>query len=129
MRGWVRRCAPVDSFVEAVWRERQGRRMGDSKKSSAAEAAVAAHYGLLLGIQSPWFVQQVDLQLEGQSVEVKLGYDSAMAVSCPHCQRACGGYDHAPERQWRHLDVMQFTTVIRARVPRCQCPTHGVVTA
>ena len=24
---------------------------------------------------------------------------------------------------------MQFMTVIRARVPRCQCPEHGVVTA
>jgi len=27
-----------------------------------------------------------------------------------------------------HLNVMQFLTVIRARIPRCRCPEHGVKT-
>jgi len=34
----------------------------------------------------------------------------------------------APERTWRHLDTMQFTTLIRARTPRSDCPEHGVKT-
>ena len=95
---------------------------------SPADAAVAAHYGLLLGIASPWEVRRVDLQLEAQRVEVDVAHGPSAALACPECKRACPGYDHAPERQWRHLDVMQFTTIIRARVPRCQCPAHGVVT-
>jgi transposase len=99
-----------------------------SKKTSAAEVAVAAHYGLLLGIESPWQVQRVDLKLEAQRVDVEVAHDWAAAVVCPECGRSCPRYDHAPQRQWRHLDVMQFMTVIRARVPRCQCPEHGVVT-
>ena len=96
--------------------------------TAAAEAAVAAHYGLLLGIKSPWQVKQVDLKLNGQRVDVAIGHDQEAAVTCPECKRTCPRYDHAPERQWRHLDVMQFMTVIHARVPRCQCPEHGVVT-
>ena len=99
-----------------------------SKQSTAAEAAVAAHYGLLLGIHSPWQVHRVDLQLKANRVEVDVEHDPGSAVACPRCRRACPRYDHAPQRQWRHLDVMQFATIIRARVPRCQCPEHGVVT-
>ncbi len=100
-----------------------------AESTHAAEAAVAAHYGMLLGIQSPWQVKRVELKLEAKRVDVELGHDASAAVACPECGRACPRYDHAPERQWRHLDVMQFMTVIRARVPRCQCPEHGVVTA
>ena len=99
-----------------------------SNKISAAEAAVAAHYGLLLGIQSPWLVRRADPDLATQQVPIVVAHGSEGAVQCPHGQRACARYDHTAERQWRHLDGMQFTTIIRARVPRCQCPEHGVVT-
>jgi len=99
------------------------------ESTEAAEAAVAAHYGMLLGIESPWQVKRVELKLEAKRVDVELEHDASAAVKCPQCGRACGRYDHAPERQWRHLDVMQFMTVIRARVPRCECAEHGVVTS
>jgi transposase len=97
-------------------------------KPTAAEVSVAAHYGLLLGIGSPWQVKEVDLKLQEQRVEVEVGYESGASVACPQCGQACPRHDHAPQRQWRHLDVMQFTTIIRARVPRCRCPEHGVLT-
>jgi len=73
-------------------------------------------------------VKSVDLNLEAQRVEIEVEHDPAAAVKCRECGKECPRYDHAPERQWRHLDVMQFTTSIRARAPRCQCPEHGVVT-
>jgi transposase len=38
----------------------------------------------------------------------------------------CGLYDQGPQRAWRHLDTMQFETVLQARVPRVHCPQHGV---
>ncbi|MFN5322613.1 MAG: transposase family protein [Planctomycetota bacterium] len=31
-------------------------------------------------------------------------------------------------RTWRHLDLMQFETILRARVPRSDCPSCGVKT-
>ena len=42
--------------------------------------------------------------------------------------RECSIHDSAPERTWRHLDTMQFETLIRARTPRSECPEHGVKT-
>jgi len=41
---------------------------------------------------------------------------------CPHCQsKAIGGYDHAPERRWRHLNVCQLQAQIVCALPRGQC--------
>lgn len=93
-----------------------------------AKAAVAAHYGLLLGISSPWEVREAKLEVERRRVDIEVVHGAGRSVGCPQCKRECPRHDHAPERIWRHLDVMQFTTEIRARLPRCACPEHGVVT-
>ena len=61
-----------------------------AESTHAAEAAVAAHYGMLLGIQSPWQVKRVELKLEAKRVDVELGHDASAAVACPECGRACG---------------------------------------
>lgn len=86
------------------------------------------HYGLLLGIKSPWGVSGVKLDLAGKRVEIGLEWAQGQGVSCAQCGRECTMADHAPERTWRHLDTMQFETLIRARVPRSNCPEHGVKT-
>jgi len=86
------------------------------------------HYGLLLGIELPWQVQEVNLDLAGKRVEIALAWSRRGKAQCPVCGQSCSLYDLAPERTWRHLDTMQFETVIRARVPRVECPTDGVKT-
>jgi transposase len=86
------------------------------------------HYALLLGIGSPWAVKTVELKLAEKKVEIELGWQWGSDAKCPECGRACSIHDRAPERTWRHLDTMQFTTLIRARTPRAACPAHGVKT-
>jgi transposase len=86
------------------------------------------HYALLLGIHSPWEVNTVELKLQDQKVEIELGWQAGQRAACPVCGRDCPLHDSAPERTWRHLDTMQFTTLIRARTPRTDCPEHGVKT-
>lgn len=86
------------------------------------------HYALLLGVGSPWEVKAVNLKLEEKRVEIELGWQWGSAACCPECGRACSIHDTAAERTWRHLDTMQFETLIRARVPRSDCPDHGVKT-
>lgn len=86
------------------------------------------HYALLLGIGSPWVVKGVELKLAEKKVEIELGWQWGSAAKCPECGRGCSIHDSAPERMWRHLDTMQFETLIRARTPRAACPEHGVKT-
>jgi transposase len=86
------------------------------------------HYALLLGIGSPWQVKAVELKLAEKQVDIELGWQWGEAAKCPECGRECSIHDSAPERTWRHLDTMQFETLIRARVPRADCSEHGVKT-
>src|ERR1039458_8755760 len=86
------------------------------------------HYAALLGVGSPWEVKNVELKLQDRKVEIELGWQWGSEAKCPECGRACSIHDCAPERTWRHLDTMQFATLIRARTPRANCPEHGVRT-
>lgn len=51
--------------------------------------------------------------------------DDGAQWRCPECGRPSPRYDKRA-RQWRHLDTMQFKTLLEAEVPRIQCPEHGV---
>jgi transposase len=92
------------------------------------DSELQKHYAQLLGIGSPWEVKSVELKLTEKKVEIELGWQWGEAAKCPECGRECSIHDCAPERTWRHLDTMQFTTLIRARTPRSDCPEHGVKT-
>ena len=92
------------------------------------ESELQQHYAQLLGLGSPWEVKTVALKLPEKQVEIELGWQWGTAAKCPECGRECSIHDCAPERTWRHLDTMQFTTLLRARTPRAQCPEHGVKT-
>ena len=82
-------------------------------------------YAKILGIKSPWEVTDVKLNLSEKKVEVFLATKAGKRMPCPVCNQPCPGYD-SKERQWRHLDTCQLQTVLVARVPRVECPTHGV---
>jgi transposase len=85
------------------------------------------HYRLLLGLDAAWRVDRVDLALDELQVEIDVSHRGG-TLTCPDCERACSQADLAPEREWRHLDTMQFQTIVRARVPRAKCPQCGVKT-
>ena len=95
---------------------------------TSMDTELQKHYALLLGIGSPWGVKTVELKLAEKTVEIELDWQWGQAAKCPECGVACSIHDCAPERTWRHLDTMQFTTLIRARTPRANCPAHGVKT-
>jgi transposase len=83
-------------------------------------------YATILGLQAPWTVERVEVELKGNAVHVWLKREEGAAVECPQCREPRPVYDHR-EREWRHLDTCQLQTRLHARVPRVQCPTHGVV--
>jgi transposase len=86
------------------------------------------HYRKLLGLESPWNVTEIDLDVKRQRVDIQLVHEKGHKVKCPECGESCPVHDEAPERQWRHLDTMRFETILRARVPRAKCRECGVKT-
>jgi transposase len=70
----------------------------------------------MLGLRDPWRVKGVQLDMKGQKVvvEVEVKAGSQWAGEDGELLPVHGW----EEREWRHLDTMQFETVIRARVPR-----------
>ena len=79
----------------------------------------------LLGLSRPWFVDRVELTLEKAEVHVYVGHQD-VRWRCPECEEEGATYDHGEERVWRHLDTMQYTTLLHARPPRMSCSEHGV---
>jgi len=83
-------------------------------------------YQYLLGLESPWLVKSVALDVQQQKVDVRAEHPVNSSWPCPKCGCHLPVYDHSPERTWRHLDSCQFKTYLHARIPRVNCQEHGV---
>lgn len=77
-----------------------------------------ALYEHLLGIQTPWQVQSVDMAIEAQRITVRVALKEGQVWADPTCARARAHIHGWSERTWRHLDTCQFETIICARVPQ-----------
>ena len=83
-------------------------------------------YQCLLGLNQPWTVERVELDMARMRVDVYVEHPKGTRLTCPECAQARAVYDHLAERVWRHLDSCQFLTYLHARPPRISCPQHGV---
>ncbi len=83
------------------------------------------HYRLLLGLDDTWDVADVRLDLKANRVSIALAHRPGVRVACPECGASCTVYDHNDQRTWRHLDTMQFETLLTARLPRADCAKCG----
>lgn len=83
-------------------------------------------YHHLLGLKEPWFVSDVQLDVENQRVDVWVDHGKGLHWPCPECGVEGTLHDHGEERVWRHLDSCQFQTFLHARPPRVVCSEHGV---
>jgi len=80
----------------------------------------------ILGLQVPWRISRVALDTATQRVDLWVEHAADVRWTCPECATDVACRDHADERVWRHLDICQFQTFLHARVPRVECPTHGI---
>jgi transposase len=90
-----------------------------------ARAHLTQHYEQLLGLEPPWRIQEVDLDHDATEVRIRIALTTRGRLRCPVCQALCGRHDHRT-RRWRHLDTMQYRTILEAEVPRVRCQEHGV---
>lgn len=83
-------------------------------------------FSKILGIQSPWFISRVNIDETAQRVDIYVTQEKGILACCPECEEFYSVYDHSPERVYRHLNVCQMAAYIHVRLPRVNCPTHGV---
>lgn len=92
-------------------------------------------WGVMLGIEWPWQVLSVELEIGGRipgrrptgrsmyligTVRVSVQHSSSGKMRCPVCGASCVRHDHRA-RRWRYLDTMQFAMLVTALVPRAIC--------
>ena len=78
----------------------------------------------ILALGETWRVARMDYQESESKILIRVEETPALWAqeSCPHCQsKTVRGYDHAPERRWRHLNVCQLPSEIVCALPRGEC--------
>lgn len=95
-------------------------------------SSVAKHYGLLkhyemlLGLGHPWRVADVELSPDVQRLEIRVEHLPGLPGCCSGCARQLPLKDSASQQSWRHLNTMQFETILIAEIPRVDCPECGL---
>jgi transposase len=81
-----------------------------------------------LGLSPPWHLvgQRLDTTVNPHILHLDVAADRGSLFACPVCGRACKAHDFT-EFTWRHLNFFQHHCHITAKVPRTNCPDHGVL--
>lgn len=84
-------------------------------------------FTLGLGIEPPWRIvsQHLDTGKQPHELRIELASERGGQFPCPECGVLCKAHDFS-EHTWRHLNFFQHHCYITARLPRVDCPQHGV---
>lgn len=84
-------------------------------------------FALGLGLEAPWNLsgQRLDIEKRPHELHLEVVADRGALFPCPDCRRACKAHDFE-SFTWQHLNFFQHHCFITARVPRVDCPDHGI---
>ncbi|WPR77951.1 ISL3 family transposase [Algoriphagus sp. NG3] len=71
----------------------------------------------LLNLEDGWEVQSIETDLGNAEIYISISC-RLQELADDQTGELCKVYDHAPEREWRHLDTMQYKTYIKCKLPR-----------
>ena len=83
-------------------------------------------FSQMLGLKDPWYITDIQLNTERKRIDIYIEHRKGIRFPCPQCECFTGIYDHTEEREFRHLNIMQMASYLHVRVPRVNCPEHGV---
>jgi len=80
-----------------------------------------------LGVTPPWRLadQHLETGKTPHVLKIRLEADRGAKFPCPECEALCKAHDFK-EFTWRHLNFFQHHCYITAKVPRTDCPNHGI---
>ncbi|SDD88719.1 Transposase [Algoriphagus faecimaris] len=71
----------------------------------------------LLQLEDGWFVESVETDFKQEEIYIQIEC-VLEELEDAETGELCRVYDHAPVREWRHLDTMQYRTFLRCKLPR-----------
>jgi len=84
-------------------------------------------FDLLLNLDDNWKVLKVEADYAISDIKIVIKFIGKRAL-CPDTMELCSLYDHAPTREWRHLDTMQYKTYISCKLPRVKNSQGKILT-
>ena len=99
---------------------------GAARRASLG-VGVEALFTSALGLQPPWVVEGVKLDVPSKRIDFEVSCAGAL-LSCPACGAASQPVHDRLRRSWRHLDFFQFEAWLHADVPRIACGACGKTT-
>lgn len=81
-----------------------------------------------IGVSAPWKLvgQRLDTARNPNKLHLEVAAERGALFPCPVCGRDCKAHDFEPFT-WRHLNFFQHHCYVTAKVPRTDCPEHGVL--
>jgi transposase len=79
-----------------------------------------------LGLEQPWEVVEVTFDAEQRRLDLRIDFPRGAVFCCPECGTGGLKARDTEQKTWRHLDFFQHQAYLTARVPRVDCPEHGV---
>jgi transposase len=83
-------------------------------------------FQLALGLVPPWMVADAKFDVDKKRLDIEIDFKTGGRFACPECGKADCPVHDTVKKTWRHLNFFQHEAFLHARVPRIECPDHGV---
>jgi len=76
----------------------------------------------ILGFSEPWYITEMEQTTD--RVRIKLDYPKGTKFQCTNCGEYRATFD-SKWKEYRHLDLWQYQTILKVRIPRIKCECDG----
>ena len=83
-------------------------------------------FQLALGLVPPWMVADAKFDADKKRLDINIDFKTGGRFACPECGKADCPVHDTVKKTWRHLNFFQHQAFLHARIPRIDCPDHGV---
>ena len=83
-------------------------------------------FQLALGLVPPWMVADAKFDADKKRLDIEIDFKTGGRFACPECGKADCPVHDTVKKTWRHLIFFQHPAFLHARIPRIDCPDHGV---